>query len=153
MRKHALMAAIALLGITAAVPAVAALHSLGSVEFSWRDRHESHLGNFKAASMALIARGSDVMCDRVVATYGNGRRDEIFRGQLPEGQSVRVDLNNSSVDRLDFDCRPMDRRGASVEMAADDGRGFYGRDRYDRDYRRGDNRRFDGDRYNPENRY
>ena len=144
MNKHTLFAAFAVVGLTAAVPTVAALHPMGSVEFSLRDRHDARLGNFKAASVALIARGSDVMCDRVVATYGNGRRGEIFRGQLPEGQQVRVNLDNPSVDRVDFDCRPTDRDRARIEIAAEDGRGSYREDRYDR--------RYQEDRYDQNNR-
>ena len=139
MRKHVFIAAAALIAATAAVPAVAALHDMGSVNFSQRDRHDARLGNFKATGMALIARGSDVMCDRVVATYGNGRTDNIFRGELREGESVRVDLRENSVDRLDFDCRPQDRGRASVDIAADDGRGGYYRNfgyGRDRDYNR-----------------
>jgi hypothetical protein len=87
------------------------------------------------------------MCDRVVATYGNGRRDEVFRGELPEGQIVRVDLREGSVDRVDFDCRP-DRGQATVEIAADDGQGFDRSDSYSgNDYGRDDRGYYSRDRY------
>jgi hypothetical protein len=146
MTKQVLFTAAALLAASAAVPAAAALHDMGSVNFSERDRHDARLGNFKAASLALVARGGDVLCNRVVATYGNGRTDEIFRGPLPEGQTVRVDIRDNSIDRVDFDCRPMDRGRASVEIAADDGHGSsYRDDGYGRDndtYDRGDNERY-----------
>jgi len=155
MTKHALYAAAAILAVSAAIPAGAALHNVGSVDFSGRGNHDAKLGNFKAASMALIARGSDVMCNRVVATYGNGRTDEVFRGELPEGRAVRVDLREGSVDRVDFDCRPMDRGAATVEIAADDGQGFDSSDRYYRnDYGRDDRGYYSRDRYDrPRYRY
>jgi hypothetical protein len=64
---------------------------------------------------------------------------EIFRGDLRRGRTIAIDLppgEERSIDRVDFDCRPMDGPRASVEIAADDG-GY--RDRYVRpeypDYR------------------
>jgi hypothetical protein len=132
MRK-AMFAAAALLCTVAAAPSFAVLDRIGAVEFSQRDTHDAKLGNFKAESMSLIAHDSDLLCDRVVATFGNGRAREIFRGELREDEPVRIHLPQSSVDRVDFDCRPTDSYRASVEIAADDGRYAYDRyDRYDR---------------------
>jgi hypothetical protein len=146
--KRAMLAAAALLCTVATVPSFAALDRLGEVNFSQRDTHDARLGNFKAESMALIAQGSDVLCDRVVATYGDGRQGEIFRGTLPQGETVRIHLPRSSVDRVDFDCRPADGYRASVAMAADDGRypnqRFEDRRFHDRYY---DDRRYDDQRY------
>jgi len=132
MRK-ATLAAVALFCTVAAAPSFAALDRLGRVDFSQRETHDARLGNFKAESMALIARGSDVLCDHVVATFGNGRQSEIFRGELPQGETVRIHLPQSSVDRVDFDCRPADSYRASVDIAADTG--GYPPDAYD-NYRR-----------------
>ena len=111
---------------------------LGWVDFSQRETHDGKLGNFKAEGMALIARGSDVLCDHVVATFGDGREQEIFRGELPEGETVRIRLPQSSVDRVDFECRPADGYRASVDIAADTGGAPY--DRYDDRLRFPDNR-------------
>ena len=130
MKRAMLAAAAALLCTVATAPSFAALDRLGWVNFSQRDTHDARLGNFKAESMAMIARGSDVLCDHVIATYGDGREGEIFRGTLPEGETVRIHLPRSSVDRVDFDCRPADSFRASVDLAADDGR--FGYDRYER---------------------
>jgi hypothetical protein len=140
MRK-ATLAAAALLCAVAAVPSFAAVDRLGWVHFSQRDTHDARLGNFKAESMAMIARGSDVVCDHVVATYGNGRQGEIFHGALPEGEAVKIHLPQSSVDRVDFDCRPTGSYRASVDLAADDGK--YAYDRYDRS----DDQRYTYNRY------
>jgi len=127
--KNAMLAAAVLLCTVAAVPSFAALDRLGWVDFSQRETHDAKLGNFKAESMALIARGSDVLCDHVVATFGDGREREIFRGELPQGEAVRIHLPQSSVDRVDFECRPADSYRASVDIAADTG--GYPYDRYD----------------------
>jgi len=135
MKRAMLATAAALLCTVATAPSFAALDRLGWVDFSQRDTHDARLGNFKAESMAMIARGSDVLCDRVVATYGDGRQGEIFRGTLPEGETVRIHLPRSSVDRVDFECRPAEGYRASVDLAADDGRfpddGRFSYDRYD----------------------
>jgi len=138
--KRATILALAALLSTSAAPSFAAMERLGWVDFSQRNTHDARLGNFKADSMALIARDSDVMCNRVVATFGDGRTREVFRGELPQGEPARIDLPQRSVDRVDFDCRPADRGRASVEIAADDGSGYpddwrsyrYERDFYDR---------------------
>jgi hypothetical protein len=140
MKRATILALTALLCTGAAIPSFAAVERLGWVDFSRRDTHDSRRGNFKADSMALIARDSDVMCDRVVATFGDGRTREIFHGELLEGEPMRIDLPQRSVDRVDFDCRPTDRNRASVEIAADTG-GFPDDGRfYDRPYDRYDDR-------------
>ena len=126
MKRTSAMIFAALLFSGAAVPALAAWDPVGSVNFTNRDTHDAKLGNFKGTAVGLTARDSDVMCDSVRATFGNGSSREIFRGELPRGQTIRIGLPGSqrSIDRVDFDCRPMDGRRAMVEIAVDDGRGF-----------------------------
>ena len=147
MRRTSAFIFATLLSSSAIVPAVAAWDPVGSVNFSNRDTHDAKLGNFKGTAVGLTARDSGVMCESVTATFGDGRSREIFRGELPRGQTIRVGLPGSqrSVDRVDFDCRPTDGRSAAVDIAADDGRGFgyrqrssdyYGRQQNSDDYRR-----------------
>jgi hypothetical protein len=113
----------ALLSCGAAVPALAAWDRVGTVDFSYRDTHDAKLGNFKGYAVGLTAHNSDVMCDSVVATFGNGRTRELFRGELPRGETVTIDLPGSqrSIDRVDFDCRPTEGYRATVDIAADIG--------------------------------
>jgi hypothetical protein len=87
------------------------------------DTHDSQTVNVTGDAVTLTARGSDVMCDSVMATFGNGRTREIFRGDLPRGQSVNIDLpgRQRMVERLDFNCRPTERWRARVDVAADTG--------------------------------
>jgi hypothetical protein len=126
MRRTTAFILAAMLSSSAAIPATAAWDPVGSVNFTNRDTHDAKLGNFKGTAVGLTARDSDVMCDSVTATFGDGRSREIFRGELPRGQTIRVGLPGAqrSIDRVDFDCRPMDGRRATVDIAADDGRGF-----------------------------
>ena len=94
------------------------------VEFSSRDTHDAKLGNFKGYAVGLTAHDSDVMCNSVVATFGNGDRGEIFHGLLPQGDMVTLDLprgDQRSIDRVDFNCRPTDGGRAAVEIASDIG--------------------------------
>lgn len=136
MKRFGLVLAGALLTGTFAVPALAAWQPVGSVDFTYRDNHDAKLGNFRGDSIGLTARGSDVVCDRVMATFGNGRTREIFSGELPRGQTVTVDLpgRERSVDRVDFDCRPTENWRARVDIAANDIRG-YPDDRFGYQYR------------------
>ena len=123
MRRFGAIVLAGLLSGGAAVPALAAWDRVGTVDFSMRDTHDAKLGNFKGYAVGLTARNSDVTCDRVTATFGNGRTREIFRGELPRGETVTINLPGSqrSIDRVDFDCRPTDRYRATVDIAADTG--------------------------------
>jgi hypothetical protein len=115
----------AILFSSVAVPALAAWDRIGSVDVSMRDNTTAEYGNFggRVEALSLVARNSDVRCRDVTATFGNGETQQIFRGFLPRGRNVEVTLPNSRMIRhLDFDCRPMDRDRATVDIAADIGR-------------------------------
>ena len=103
----------------AAVPALAAWGPVGSVDFSAADTREMTMSSFNGNVIGLTARDSDVRCEHIVAKFGNGRTREIFRGELPKGQSVRVDLPPGMVDSLDFNCRPAESGRGVVDIAAD----------------------------------
>ena len=128
MRKLLGLGLAALL-CTAAVPAFADWDHLGTVTFSMRDNHDSAYANFRGDQVALTARNSDVNCRDVEATFGNGRTRTVWRGMLRAGETVNIDLPGDvrNVQQLDFDCRPMDRWRASVDVAANMDRGFFGR--------------------------
>ena len=123
MRRSSTLMIAALLASSVAIPAFAALEPVGSVGFSRMDTHDSQAVNVTGDAVTLTARGSDVMCDSVMATFGNGRTREIFRGDLPRGQSVTLDLpgRQRMIERLDFNCRPTERWRARVDVAADTG--------------------------------
>ena len=112
----------ALLTVTA-LPAFAAWDRIGSVDFSRRDTHKVQYGNFGGPieALALRARGGDLYCDSVTATFGNGRTREVFRGDLVQGREITLDLpgDQRRVERLDLDCRPTDSFKANVAISAD----------------------------------
>jgi hypothetical protein len=103
----------------ATVPAFAAWGPVGSVDFSAGGTREMKMGAFNGNAIGLTARDSDVKCDHVVAKFGDGCTREIFRGELPKGQSVRVDLPSGMVDDLDFNCHPTKCGRGAVDIAAD----------------------------------
>src|SRR5258707_3581220 len=104
MRRFSAIVLAALLSSGAAVPALAAWDRVGTVDFSVRDTHDAKLGNFKGYAVGLTSRNSDVMCDRVMATFGDGRSREIFRDKLPRGETVAVSLpdRQQPVDLVHF---------------------------------------------------
>jgi len=112
----------ALLTVTA-LPAFAAWDRIGAVDFSRRDTHQVQYGNFggPVEALGLRARGGDIHCDSVTATFGNGRTREVFRGELIQGREITLDLpgDQRRVERLDFDCEPTDGFKANVAISAD----------------------------------
>jgi hypothetical protein len=137
MKKTRLLALTALLCAGAALPASAqpanapwdrpgGWDRIGSVDFSFRPDHEVEYGRFggRVERLSFLARNADVRCNRVTATYANGRTSEIYRGTLRQGRSVVVDVPGQSrrINRIDFDCRSLERRQqARVDIAADIG--------------------------------
>ena len=110
----------AVLASSVAIPAFAAWDRVGSVQFSLRNNHDAmDYARLNGNAVGLTARNSDVTCDRVTATFGNGRTREIFNGELRRGRTVTVDLpgGERNVDRVDFYCRPLDRPQARVSAA------------------------------------
>jgi len=98
---------------------------IGSVDFSARPDHETEYGNFggRVQRLSFNARNGTVVCNRITATFNNGRSRELFRGTLQRSRDVVVDLPGQSrvIRRLDFDCRSIGARVTRVDIAADIG--------------------------------
>lgn len=108
--------------LSAAVsPALAAWERVSSLDVTSGKTQEFNMENFKGNVIGLTARETDVMCDRVTAVFANGDMRPLFRGKLPKNLSVRVDLPPGVVQRVTFDCRAIDGRRATVDLAADSG--------------------------------
>src|SRR5258706_13068768 len=126
MKTTRLVALAAVLCAGVALPASAAWDRIGSVEFSPRNDHETTYGNFggPVEALSLRARNLPVACNNVTATFGNGMTRWVFHGVLAPGRDVTVDLPGERrlVRRLDFNCRALAPRPATVDIAADVGR-------------------------------
>jgi hypothetical protein len=137
MKKTRLLALTALLCAGAALPASAqpanapwdrpgGWDRIGSVDFTFRPDRETEYGSFggRVERLSFMSRNADVRCNRVTATYANGRSSQIYSGTLQRGRSVVVDIPGRSrmIRRIDFNCRSLERRGqARVDIAADIG--------------------------------
>ena len=121
MRLSATLLSAALLAGGLAVPAFADFERVGSVDFSVRDRHDSTYASFRGDGVALTAHDADMSCESVRAMFGDGGIREIFSGMIRRGETVNIDIpgRDRRVERLDFDCRPLDRYRGSVDVAAD----------------------------------
>jgi len=86
----------------AAIPAFAAWERIGSLDVAAGKTEQFNMENFKGNVIGLTARESDIMCDRVTATFDNGEMRPVFKGKLPKGLSVRVDLPPGAVERGAF---------------------------------------------------
>src|SRR5215472_14440036 len=105
----------------AAVPALAEWERIGSLNIAAGQTEQFNMENFKGNVIGLTARESDIECDRVTATFDNGDVRPIFKGKLPKGLSVRVDLPPGAVERVNFECRPAMSGKATIDLAADSG--------------------------------
>lgn len=123
MRPVTMMLAAVLVAGTA-LPAVAAWDRIGTVDFTRRDTRDVHYGSFggPVEALALRARGSDIRCQSVTATFMNGNTRQVFSGNLPEGREVTLDLPGNGprrVQQLDFNCVPTNSRDGTVAISAD----------------------------------
>ncbi|MEJ0041114.1 MAG: hypothetical protein WDM81_02275 [Rhizomicrobium sp.] len=84
--------------------------------------------------LQLTANRSDIRCSSVTATFDNGRTRQLFTGRLREGRATAIDLPGTArnIRRLDFQCGANERRGGTIQVAADVGR-------YRADWMRGPN--------------
>jgi len=105
----------------AAVPAIAAWDRIASLDVSNGKTQEFNMENFKGNVIGLTARDADVMCQRVTANFANGEMRPIFKGKLPKGLAVRVDLPPGAVESVAFDCGPAKGGMATIDLAADSG--------------------------------
>lgn len=111
----------------AAVPALAEWDRIASLEVSNGKMQEFNMENFKGNVIGLTARDGDVMCERVTANFANGEMRPIFKGKLPKGLAVRVDLPPGAVESVAFDCGPTMGGKATIDLAADSG--FMGKEK------------------------
>jgi len=107
--------------LAAAVPANAAWERIGSLNVTAGQAAQFNMENFKGNVIGLTARESDIMCDRVTATFDNVEMRPIFKGKLPKGLSIRVDLPPGAVERVNFECRSVMSGPATIDLAADSG--------------------------------
>jgi hypothetical protein len=101
------------------MPALGAWDRIGSLDVASGKTEEFNMEKFTGNVIGLTARDSDVMCDRVTAIFADGVRRPLFRGRLPKGLSIRVDLPPGVVQRVTFDCHPIDGGQGTVDLAAD----------------------------------
>ena len=120
--KASIIAAAALVSAGFAFPAFAAMQSAGSVDIWPVDTHAAvTYSNLTGDIIALTARGNaDVACRSVMAAFGDGSSVEIFRGVLaPDDQfKIYVPGGARNIQRVDFDCLPVDRGRAIIAVAA-----------------------------------
>jgi len=116
----------AFLSATSAIPALAApWERIGTISVDYnldRDRVSPDFGG-PVESLRFTARGGDVQCRYIRATFGNGTTRDIFSGRLRQGMAQNVDLPGEArnIARLDLMCHAFQRSGGQIEVQADIG--------------------------------
>lgn len=113
----------ALAFVALAAPAHAAWYNVGSVDFDRGGDHERQYGNFggPVERLSFTARGNDVRCRSVTATFRNGNTRKVFEGGIRQGSTATIDLpgRQREIRRLDFRCRSDGRRIARIDVGVD----------------------------------
>lgn len=126
MKTSRALTVAALLSATSAVPAMAAQwDNIGSVDIDYNlDRsHASPDFGGSVESLRFTARGGDVQCRYIRATFANGNTRDLLSGRLAQGDSKSVDLPGSGRDvkRIEFMCHTFSKAGAKVQIEANIG--------------------------------
>src|SRR3954454_3731676 len=115
MNKSALFSTAAVLTFGLTVPALADFERIGSVDVGYRMDQDTAWTRFggRMEGLQLKASGSDIFCRAVLVTFGDGARQNVFRGGLREDNPIYVDVRGGAryVRRIDFTCRSDRFRG------------------------------------------
>jgi hypothetical protein len=125
MRKPTLLTLAAVLLAGVSFPALADWDRIGTYDIGFGPDRESHSPDFggPVERLRFTARGGDIGCGYIRATFGNGNTMNLYSGELREGADRAIDLpgDKREVSRISFNCHAFSRGGARLEMAADIG--------------------------------
>lgn len=126
MNRNLFFVAASLLFGSSAVPALAAMENLGTIDVRGRLDRDVVYSRFGGSveSIQLRAADSSINCRSVVAKFGNGRSRQIFSGRLNEGRATQANLPGEArrLVSLTFNCRADERWGGRIRILADIGR-------------------------------
>lgn len=116
----------AVLAAAFAAPAAAEFVRLGTVDVGFRNDVDTAYSQFdgRLESLRFTATRSDIFCRRIVVTYDNGERQNVFSGRLDERNPVSVDLRGRArrIDNIRFVCRSDEFRGGKIHIMGEAGR-------------------------------
>jgi hypothetical protein len=117
------LAATLVAGISA--PAFAAFDKIGSIDVGYHPDRDSASPDFggPVERLQFVARGTDIQCAYIRATFGNGQTAQLFSGRLSQGAPRAVDLPGSqrSIRRITINCHGFQKGGSTIDLYADIG--------------------------------
>ncbi|HEY1708086.1 MAG TPA: hypothetical protein VGG10_07460 [Rhizomicrobium sp.] len=117
------LAAALMAGVSA--PAFAAFDKIGSIDVGYHPDRDSASPDFggPVERLQFIARGTDVQCAYIRATFGNGQTAQLFSGRLAQGAPRAVDLPGAqrNIRRITVNCHGFQKGGSSIDLYADVG--------------------------------
>lgn len=123
MRKSslAILGAILLAGASA-LPAIADVHQIGSVNISADHFTDISWEHFEGAveRLQFVAAGDTMDCAHISVTYRDGTTHKVFEGVLPKGsiETVTFPEGDSRMRNVDFACKARTVDGARMELSA-----------------------------------
>src|ERR1700742_2199230 len=92
MRSSRLLALAAVLTASVSVPALADFDRIGSINVSYQQDKDSASPDFggPVERLQFTARGSDITCRNITATFRNGHTTSIFNGTLRQNSARTV---------------------------------------------------------------
>jgi hypothetical protein len=113
------------LAVGIATPARADWDRIGNIDVNYNLDRDSKSPDFggPVERLRFTARGSDIQCAFIRATFANGRTADLFSGRLAQNVSRAIDLpgEQRTVSRINTRCHAFQRSGARIEIEADIG--------------------------------
>lgn len=126
MKPSNLVLGTALMAAVLAMPAEAGYVRLGTVDVSFRADVDTAYSRFggRLEALRFTATRSDIFCRRIVVTFANGERQQVFSGRLDERNPTIVDLRGRArlINNIRFYCRSNEFRGGKIHIAGETGR-------------------------------
>ena len=120
--RFSLPFAAALLSLSAAWPAAAAVHQLGAVNVSADHYTQVSWSRFDGpvARLSFVPDNDAVDCDHITINYRDGTSHDVFSGMLLKDQRETITFpgTDSRLRSVDFACKAQHVDGARISLSA-----------------------------------
>jgi hypothetical protein len=125
MTKSSIIVIAAAFSAGIATPAYADWDHVANIQVEYNVDRDSKSPDFggPVERLRFTARGGDIQCAFIRATFASGRIADLFTGRLAQGSSRAIDLpgEQRTIRRISTKCHAFQRSGSQIEVEADIG--------------------------------